>query len=41
VFDSTEDEARPPVRKMRYRAGKSTSEAARTFASGWLAELKK
>ena len=32
-------EAKPPLWKMGYRAGKETTEAARAFAKEWMEEL--
>lgn len=39
-FARPEYEAKPRSWKMCYRAGREACEAARAFASGWLAELK-
>ncbi len=39
-FKLTEHEEKPDLWKRSFRAGKEVTEAARAFASGWLAELK-
>jgi hypothetical protein len=39
-FEKAEYESKPRAWKMCYRAGREACDAARTFASGWLAELK-
>ena len=39
-FERSDYESRPRSWKMCYRAGRDAGDAARAFASGWLAELK-
>ncbi len=39
-FERSDYESRPRSWKMCYRAGREACDAARAFASGWLAELK-
>jgi hypothetical protein len=38
-FSEAANEAKPPLWKMGFRAGKETTEAAREFAKQWLSEL--